>query len=126
MSLSQIIRGVLDKVEAVSGYPVVAQPDPTLKALTAAIAGIGSIVVLKGISRGPAPDRKPRNGGRARTVVGRRARVVNPEVVLVVGLFASGALAGLLSRWGPLSGWAALAFPLVLPAAGLGLARLFC
>ena len=45
---------------------------------------------------------------------------------LVVGLFAFGALAGLLSRWGPLSGWAALGFPLVLPPLGIGLTALFC
>ena len=48
------------------------------------------------------------------------------ETLLILGLFGCGALAGLLARWGPLSGWAALAFPLVLPAAGIGLARLFC
>ena len=41
-------------------------------------------------------------------------------------LFAFGALSGLLAQWGPLSGWAALAFPLVLPPLGIGLARLFC
>ena len=48
------------------------------------------------------------------------------EILLMLGLFACGALAGLLSRWGPLYGWAALAFPLVLPALGIGLTRLFC
>lgn len=46
--------------------------------------------------------------------------------MLVLGLFACGALAGLLSRWGPLSGWAALALPLLLPPLGLGLTVLYC
>src|SRR2546427_520536 len=41
-------------------------------------------------------------------------------------MFAAGTLAGLLSRWAPLSGWAALAFPLVVPPAGLGLTVLVC
>jgi hypothetical protein len=44
----------------------------------------------------------------------------------MLALFACGALVGLLSRWGPLTGWAALAFPLVLPPLGLGLTYLFC
>ncbi len=48
------------------------------------------------------------------------------EFYLVLGLFASGALAGLLSRWGPLSGWVALALPLVLPPLGIGLMIRFC
>ena len=48
------------------------------------------------------------------------------EVVLMLGLFACGGLAGILSRSGPLSGWAALAFPLVLAPAGFGLTVLFC
>jgi hypothetical protein len=48
------------------------------------------------------------------------------EALLPLGLFASGALAGLLARWGPLSGWAALAFPLVVPPLGAGLAAAFC
>lgn len=48
------------------------------------------------------------------------------EVLLMLGLFACGAAAGLLSRWGPLSGWAALAFPLVLPPLGVWLTRVFC
>jgi hypothetical protein len=49
------------------------------------------------------------------------------EIVLILGLFASGAVAGLLSpRWAPLSGWAALVFPAVLPALGIGLTCLFC
>jgi hypothetical protein len=59
----------------------------------------------------------------------RRRRIVSAEFwhgVLVVGLFACGALAGLLSRWGPLSGWAALALPLLLPPLGIGLMMLFC
>ena len=48
------------------------------------------------------------------------------EAVILLGMFAGGALAGLLSRWMPTSGWAALAFPLVLPPLGVGLAALFC
>ena len=48
------------------------------------------------------------------------------EILLMVGLFACGTLAGLLARWGPLSGWLALAFPLVLPPLGVILTRLFC
>lgn len=48
------------------------------------------------------------------------------EVVLMLGLFACGALVGLRARCGPLSGWAALAFPVVLPPLGIGLTRLFC
>jgi hypothetical protein len=51
---------------------------------------------------------------------------VSSENVFLLVLFACGALAGLLSRWGPLSGWAALAFPLVLPPLGIGLVILFC
>ncbi len=51
---------------------------------------------------------------------------MNPEMVLLLGVFAGGALAGLLSRWAPLSGWAALALALVLPPLGIGLTRLFC
>jgi hypothetical protein len=46
--------------------------------------------------------------------------------ILVVSLFAGGVLAGLLSRWGPLSGRAALAFCLLLPPLGIGLTWLFC
>ena len=48
------------------------------------------------------------------------------ENLFLLALFACGAFAGLMSRWGPLSGWAALAFPLVLPAAGIGLTMAFC
>jgi hypothetical protein len=48
------------------------------------------------------------------------------EMVLMLALFACGALAGWLSRWGPLSGWAALVFPLVIPPMGILLTRLFC
>jgi hypothetical protein len=48
------------------------------------------------------------------------------QVLLMLGLFAFGTLAGLLSRWGPLSPWAALAFPLVLAPLGIALTRIFC
>ena len=47
------------------------------------------------------------------------------EVLLMLGLFAGGALAGFLTRW-PLSGWAALALPVVLPPAGVWITHLFC
>jgi hypothetical protein len=48
------------------------------------------------------------------------------EALILLVMFAGGALGGLLSRWLPLSGWAALVFPLVLPPLGLGLTALFC
>jgi hypothetical protein len=51
---------------------------------------------------------------------------VTTESLLPFGLFAFGALAGLLARPGPLSGRTALAFPLVLPPLGFGLAAVFC
>ena len=37
------------------------------------------------------------------------------EIVFILGLFACGAVAGLLSRRGPLSGWAAPYFPRSAP-----------
>lgn len=52
--------------------------------------------------------------------------IMPAETLILLGMFAGGALAGLLSRWGPLSGWAALAFPLVLPPVAIGLTILFC
>jgi hypothetical protein len=48
------------------------------------------------------------------------------EMLFLFGLFACGALVGLASRWGPLSPWAALAFPLVLPPVAVGLSAAFC
>ena len=49
------------------------------------------------------------------------------ELLILLGLFASGAAAGLLApRWISLSGWAALAFPVVLAPLGFGLGCLFC
>ena len=48
------------------------------------------------------------------------------EVLFLSGMIVLGAVAGFLSRRGPLSGWAALAFPLVLPPLALGLIRAFC
>jgi hypothetical protein len=41
-------------------------------------------------------------------------------------VFALGALAGLLSRWGPLSGWLALILPILVPPASIGLCMAFC
>jgi hypothetical protein len=52
--------------------------------------------------------------------------MVNGELVFLLALLVGGAFLGLLSRWGPLSGWAALAFPLLLPPLGIGLSMRFC
>ena len=48
------------------------------------------------------------------------------QVLFMFGVLALGGGVGLLSRWGPLSGWAALAFPLVLPPVAIGLCMAFC
>ncbi len=49
------------------------------------------------------------------------------ELLILLGFFACGAVAGLLApRWTSPSGWAALAFPMVLPALGFWLGWLFC
>jgi hypothetical protein len=48
------------------------------------------------------------------------------EVSLMLGLFALGGVVGLLFWKGPLSGWAALAFPLILGPLGMLLTYLFC
>ena len=48
------------------------------------------------------------------------------QVLFMFGVLALGGGLGLLSRWGPLSGWAALAFPLVLPPVAIGLSMAFC
>jgi hypothetical protein len=48
------------------------------------------------------------------------------EIVLMLGLFVLGGCVGLLARWGPRSGWAALGFPLVLPPLGIWLSQVFC
>jgi hypothetical protein len=48
------------------------------------------------------------------------------EFALLLGMFAFGTSMGLFSRWGPLSGWAALAFPLVIPPLGVWFCALFC
>jgi hypothetical protein len=48
------------------------------------------------------------------------------ESVFLLGMFGCGALAGLLARLGPPSGWAALAFPLLFPLVGVGLTARFC
>jgi hypothetical protein len=48
------------------------------------------------------------------------------QVLFMCGVLAFGGGVGLLSRWGPLSGWAALAFPLVLPPVAIGLSMSFC
>ena len=48
------------------------------------------------------------------------------KLLLTLSLFAFGVVAGLVSRRGPLSGWAALAFPAVLPPLGIGLTISFC
>jgi hypothetical protein len=51
---------------------------------------------------------------------------MSPELVFMFGLFGCGAVAGLLARCGPGSGWPALAFVAVLPPLGIGLAYAFC
>lgn len=51
---------------------------------------------------------------------------MDSEAVYLLALLACGAGLGYLSRWGPLSDWLALAFPLVLPAAGIFLGFTFC
>ena len=51
---------------------------------------------------------------------------LDAEIVLTLASFACGAVVGLLSRRGPLSGWAALFFPAVLPPLAIGLMALFC
>src|SRR5262249_61455283 len=56
----------------------------------------------------------------------RRREIVTAENLFLLALFACGAFAGLLSRWGPLSGWAALALPLLLPPLRIGLTLWFC
>jgi hypothetical protein len=48
------------------------------------------------------------------------------DFLFLVAIFTCGALAGWLCRWVPLSGWAALLFPLVLPPLGVWLTALFC
>jgi hypothetical protein len=48
------------------------------------------------------------------------------EIVLLLGMFACGAVVGTLSRSGPLSAWGALLFPLFLPPVSIGLAMTFC
>jgi hypothetical protein len=48
------------------------------------------------------------------------------ETVLMLSLFAGGAVAGVMSRWAPASGWAALGLAVVLPPLGIALTRLFC
>lgn len=48
------------------------------------------------------------------------------EVVLLLGMFACGAALGALTRFGPLSAWGALVFPVFLPLVGTGLGMAFC
>ena len=48
------------------------------------------------------------------------------EMLFLLTLFGCGLVAGLLSRWGPLSGWAALGLSLVLPALGIAATIQFC
>lgn len=51
---------------------------------------------------------------------------MNSEMLIMLGLFACGAVVGLLLRCGPGSGWVALAFAAVLPPLGIGLTSVFC
>jgi hypothetical protein len=48
------------------------------------------------------------------------------EAIFLLAVFCCALLAGILSRWGPLSGWAALVFPLLVPPVGFGLTLAFC
>ena len=48
------------------------------------------------------------------------------QIAILLGMFVFGAVAGTLSRLGPLSGWAALVFPAVLPPVSVGMTMLFC
>ena len=52
--------------------------------------------------------------------------IMTSDSLFVLGILACGALAGWVARWGPLSGWAALAFPLIVPPLGIGLGMQFC
>jgi hypothetical protein len=58
--------------------------------------------------------------------VAEEDRIMTSESAVLLSLVAGGTFAGILSRWGPLSGWAALIFPIVLPPAGLMLCFMFC
>jgi hypothetical protein len=48
------------------------------------------------------------------------------QIAIMLGMFVFGAAAGVVSRWGPLSAWAALAFPVVLPPLSIGIMMSFC
>jgi hypothetical protein len=48
------------------------------------------------------------------------------EILLLFAFSGLGALLGLLSRWGPLSGWVALVLPIVTPPLGVWLTTVFC
>jgi hypothetical protein len=52
--------------------------------------------------------------------------IIVSEIVLLLGMFACGAAVGALSRFGPLSAWGALVFPVFLPPVGIGLGMAFC
>ena len=51
---------------------------------------------------------------------------MTPEIILLLVLFAGGAVVGLWPNCGPGSGWAALFFVSALPPLGVGLAWSFC
>ena len=51
---------------------------------------------------------------------------MDDETMLLIGVASIGTSLGVLSRWGPLSGWAALAFSIVLAPAGFFLCIAFC
>jgi hypothetical protein len=51
---------------------------------------------------------------------------MNSESFFQLCLFGLGALMGIGSRWAPLSGWVALALPIVLVPGGIMLSALFC
>lgn len=51
---------------------------------------------------------------------------MDSELVILLAMSAGGAAVGLLSRWAPLSGWAALGFSLLLVPLGMGATLLWC
>jgi hypothetical protein len=51
---------------------------------------------------------------------------MDEETLFLFGCAGVGTALGLFSRWGPLSGWAALALSIVLAPLGLLLCVMFC
>jgi hypothetical protein len=51
---------------------------------------------------------------------------MDSEMLFLLGMYAGGAVLGMLTRWGPLSKWVALIFAILLPPVSLGLTWKFC